>query len=125
MRKNKDGRSHRPPQKKKAKGLGSLGRRALAFAMAIVLSVGNVLGMFAPAAAYASGGTGKLDVEYEIFYAGWGTNKFTVDGNEGYCANPSKPNPPSGTYQKVSPVLMGRPASMPPCGLPPGTTAAP
>lgn len=105
MRKNKDGRSHRPPQKKKAKGLGSLGRRALAFAMAIVLSVGNVLGMFAPAAAYASGGTGKLDVEYEIFYAGWGTNKFTVDGNEGYCANPSKPNPPSGTYQKVSPVL--------------------
>ena len=53
MHKNDGGRILRPPQKKEAKSPRAFARRALALAMAVVLSVGNVLGMFAPAVAYA------------------------------------------------------------------------
>lgn len=105
MRRNTGGRGHRPPQKTKAKSPGAFVRKALAFAMAVILSAGNVLGMFAPAAAYAAGGNGNLVIDYQIYYAGWGTSRFVVDGNEAYCANPSKPSPKSGSYPKVSPVL--------------------
>ena len=68
MRRNTGGRGHRPPQKTKAKSPGAFARKALAFAMAVILSVGNVLGMFAPAAAYASGGYGNYVKGYQINY---------------------------------------------------------
>lgn len=105
MRRNTGGRGHRPPQKTKAKSPGAFARKALAFAMAVILSVGNVLGMFAPAAAYASGGYGNYVKGYQINYDNFFTSRFTVDGNEAYCANPSKNAPASGSYPKVSPIL--------------------
>ena len=105
MHRNTGGRGHRPPQKTKAKSPGAFARKALAFALAVVLSAGNVLGMFAPAVAYASGGTGNYVKGYQIDYAGYFTSRFTVDGNEAYCANPSLYAPNSGSYPKVSPIL--------------------
>lgn len=57
-------------------------------------------------AAYASGGTAHLVVGSSIFYdKGVSTHNFTVDGVEAYCANPSRSNPPSGSYPKIEPVL--------------------
>ena len=68
-------------------------------------SILQALGLQARAA-YASDGTGNLEVGGEIFYDnGTWTHQFTVDGVEAYCVNPTMPAPGAGSYPKVDPVL--------------------
>ena len=75
-----------------------LARKAVCYVMTAVMAASTLLGAFAPAA-YADS-TAYLSATYRILYGGAGTTKFDVDGNEGYCANPSKSTPSSGRYSK-------------------------
>ena len=75
-----------------------LTRKAVCYVMTAVMAASTLLGAFAPAA-YADS-TAYLSATYRILYGGAHTTKFDVDGNEGYCANPSKPTPSSGRYSK-------------------------
>ena len=50
--------------------------------------------------------TGYLEIGERIPYAGYSTNWMWVDGAPGFCANPSRATPASGTYEKHD-VLWG------------------
>lgn len=76
--------------------------KALNVALAFLLAASGIL------AALVSGTTQKahaaetasLTVGGSIYYAGWGTSWFSVDGEMAYCGNPSASTPGSGTYEK-------------------------
>ena len=76
-----------------------LTRKAVCYVMTAVMAASTLLGASVPAA-YADS-TAYLSATYRISYGGAHTTKFDVDGNEGYCANPSKPTPSSSTVSRI------------------------
>ena len=49
--------------------------------------------------AMAAGVTAQLATGGSIYYGGYFTTDFSVDGAPAFCANPSKKTPPSGSYE--------------------------
>ncbi len=77
-------------------------KRALALAMAVILSVPTIIttGM-GTVPVKAAGDTVELTVSSESAeYAGYETRKMYAGGNYAYCVQPSKKTPQSGTYEK-------------------------
>lgn len=44
---------------------------------------------------------GNLTVKEPVYYDGWSTNYFEVDGNMAYCSQPAWNTPPGGSYNKI------------------------
>ena len=77
-------------------------KRALALAMAVILSVPTIIttGM-GTVPVKAAGDTVELTVSDDSAkYAGYETHKMYAGGNYAYCVQPSKKTPQSGTYEK-------------------------
>lgn len=82
-------------------------KKPIAFLLALVTLITTLVATFpvtAMAAEARAGKTAKLTVGSYIYYGDQGmyTTRFTVEGNEGYCANPVKGTPAGGTYTKIT-----------------------
>ena len=77
-------------------------KRALALAMAVILSVPTIITTgTGTVPVKAAGDTVELTVSGESAkYAGYETRKMYAGGNYAYCVQPSKKTPQSGTYEK-------------------------
>ena len=76
----------------------ALGSKALRVAMALVLLLGLIPSQLLGAGKAYADTSGYLSVGGEIWYGGWNTNWFDVDGNVAYCGNPSAATPGGGWY---------------------------
>lgn len=66
--------------------------------LALLLAGMVLLGLLAQVSPAFGGTSGTLEVGSSIYYADWSTHIFSVDGNEAYCAEPSKDTPSPGDY---------------------------
>ena len=82
-------------------------KKPIAFLLALVTLITTLVATFpvtAMAAEARAGKTAELTVGRYIYYGDQGmyTTRFTIEGNEGYCANPVKGTPAGGTYTKIT-----------------------
>lgn len=82
-------------------------KRALkkTFTAVVAAAIAMPTAMLGATTAYADDQTPDtvtLTVGKQIWYTGWNTNEFYLDGNIGYCAQPAKPSPLDGKYKAYS-----------------------
>ena len=67
-----------------------------------VLAEGDVSALRALVPAVeAAGDQVWMDQGEMVYYAGWGTREYWIDGHRAVCANPQKESPSSGTYTEI------------------------